>query len=331
MDDVVLEVRDLHAHFFSREGVVKAVNGVSISLRRGATLAVMGESGAGKTTLALAILNLLPYPGRVTAGRIFFQGRDITGIGGEELRRLRGSQISIIFQDPISGLNPVLPIGLQVEEIITSHRSVSKREAQRQVIAILRQVGLADPEGAASRYPFELSGGMCQRVMIAMATVLNPRVLIADEPTANLDVTVQAGILHDLEQLKERQGTAILLVSHDMGVVARMADEVAVMYAGYLVETGGATTVFRRPRHPYTWSLMASLPRMDRQQHPLPYVRGNPPDLTALSDQCPFLERCPKAVVACRTQPMPPLAEVYPGQQVACYNPVFHREDDEEE
>lgn len=331
MSDVVLEVQGLQAQFFSREGVVKAVNGVNFSLRQGSILGVMGESGAGKSTLALAILNLLPYPGRITAGRVLFQGQDITGIKGEELRRIRGNEISIIFQDPVEGLNPVLPVGLQVEEIITSHLSIPKKEAKRQVVTILRQIGLPDPQGIASRYPFELSGGMCQRVMIAIATVLNPRVLIADEPTANLDVTVQAGILHELEQLRERQGTAILLISHDLGVVARMAEEVVVMYAGYLVETGRTADIFHRPYHPYTWALMSSLPRLDRPQHPLPYVRGNPPDLTALSDKCPFLERCPKALVECRTEPMPPLEEIDQGHSVACYNPVFHRDDEDDE
>jgi peptide/nickel transport system ATP-binding protein/oligopeptide transport system ATP-binding protein len=218
----------------------------------------------------------------------------------------------------------VLSVGAQVEEIITAHLPVSKREARSRSLEALAQMGLPEPQEVARRYPFHLSGGMAQRVMIAIATALNPKVLIADEPTSALDVTVQAAILDDLRQLQRRSGTSILLISHDLGVVAQMADEVAVMYAGSVVETGDAHTVFQRPRHPYTWALLRSRPRWDQEQtKPLPAIRGAPPNLAELSQECPYLPRCPKATSVCRTQPAPALAELEPGHSAACYNPVY--------
>lgn len=333
-DDVLVRIQDLRTHFFTPEGVAKAVNGVNLTLRRGRTLAIVGESGCGKTTLALSLMRLVPYPGRVVGGQVLLGGQDILQMTDDQLRKLRGRVISMIFQDPQSGLNPVLSIGEQVVEIITNHLPISKSEAKRQALAALAQMGLPDPERIADSYPFQLSGGMCQRVMIAIATTLNPEVLIADEPTANLDVTVQAGILRELELLKQRQHTAILLITHDLGVVARVADDVAVMYGGSIVESGDPISIFHRPQHPYTWALLSTLPRVDRNRsgEQLPYIRGSPPDLIGLPDECPFLPRCNKAVVACRTQPMPPLEEAEPGHFVACYNPVWHGwEDDESE
>lgn len=325
MIEPVLRVEDLRSYFFTPEGVVKAVNGVSFALERGSTLAILGESGAGKTSVGLSILNLLPHPGRITGGRVFLDGREISGLKGEELRRVRGREIAMIFQDPVSGLNPVLPIGVQVEEMITSHLSVSRKEAKRRSLEVLSQMGLSDPERVASRYPFHLSGGMCQRVMIAIATALSPKVLIADEPTSALDVTVQAAILQELDDLRLRHDTSILLISHDLGVVAQMAKQVAVMYAGSIVETGEAAEVFHRPRHPYTWALLSMQPRpdMDRRS-PLPSIPGTQPNLAELPDECPFLPRCPKALSRCRQSPMPPQTEVARGHSVACYNPVVH-------
>jgi len=323
----VLRVQDLQAHFFTPEGVVKAVNGVSLDLGRGSTLAILGESGAGKTTVALAILNLLPHPGRIVAGHVFLEGQEITALKGEDLRRVRGREIAMIFQDPVSGLNPVLPVGVQVEEMITTHLRVSRKEAKRRSLEVLAQMGLSDPEQVASSYPFHLSGGMCQRVMIAIATALNPKVLIADEPTSALDVTIQAAILRELEQLRRRHGTSILLITHDLGVVAQMAEQVAVMYAGSFVESGEAAEVFHRPRHPYTWALLSMRPRPDRDQRkPLPSIRGTQPNLAELPDECPFLPRCPKALSRCRQEPAPPLTRQAPGHAVACYNPVLHEE-----
>ncbi len=329
MDEPILRIEGLSAQFDTPEGAAKAVRDVSLTLRRGSTLALTGESGAGKTSVGLALLNLLPYPGRITAGRVLFNGTDVLALPAEEIRRLRGREIAMVFQDPATGLNPVLSVGAQVEEIITAHLSVSKREARDRSLEALAQMGLPEPQAVARSYPFHLSGGMAQRVMIAIATALNPKVLIADEPTSALDVTVQAAILDDLRQLQQRSGTSILLISHDLGVVAQMADEVAVMYAGSLVELGDARTVFRRPRHPYTWALLRSRPRWDQEQtRPLPAIRGAPPTLTELSEECPYLPRCPKATSVCRTQPAPPLAELEPGHPAACYNPVYPTEAD---
>ena len=319
----LLEIDDLHCHFASKEGLVNAVNGVSLSLDQGKVLAVVGESGCGKTTLALAILRLLPFPGQIASGAISFDGRDVLAMTEAELRSLRGRSISMIFQDPVSGLNPVLPVGKQVEEILASHLDIPKRERRSRALSLLRQVGLAEPERIAGQYPFHLSGGMCQRVMIAMATALNPQIVIADEPTSALDVTVQAQILTELEQLRRRSGTSILLITHDLGVVAQMADEVAIMYAGSIVETGPVTSVFRSPRHPYTWALLSTLPRIDGERAPLHAIPGSPPSLLNLGPECPFLPRCSKALTQCRQEPAPALSAVGTAQLAACYNPIF--------
>lgn len=327
MTDTVLEVRDLSVQYRSGEKPVQAADGVSFSLKRGSVLALVGESGCGKTTTALAVLGLLPHPGRVVAGEVRFEGRDLLSMRPDDLRRLRGREISMIFQDPASGLNPVLSVGQQVEEIITAHLSLSRREAHRMVLDALHRVGLAEPEQLAKRYPFELSGGMSQRVLIAIATVLNPTVIIADEPTSALDVTVQAGILSELERLRSERGVSILLITHDLGVVAQMADEVVVLYAGRVAEEGATRDVLRRPRHPYTWSLLGTLPRIDRNKRPLEAIRGTPPDLSELTDECAFLPRCRKATMTCRTEVSPRPVEVAPGHLAACYNPVVHPED----
>jgi peptide/nickel transport system ATP-binding protein len=323
MSSPLLEISDLSCRFQSKEGSVKALNGVSLELEAGRVLAVVGESGCGKTTLALSILRLLPFPGEITGGSIRFDGRDVLSMSEEQLRHLRGRAISMIFQDPVSGLNPVLPIGKQVEEILGSHLNLPKRDRRRRALDLLRQVGLPEPERIASQYPFHLSGGMCQRVMIAMATALNPQIVIADEPTSALDVTVQAQILAELNGLRRDRGTAILLITHDLGVVAQMADDVAVMYAGCVVETGDVATIFRKPRHPYTWALLSTLPRIDEIGGRLHAIPGAPPSLLNLQDGCPFVPRCSKALAQCRQEPAPPLESVDEGQRVACYNPVF--------
>jgi len=321
--DVILRVEDLRTHYLDKNTAIKAVDGVSFELRRGTTLAIVGESGCGKTTVGLSVLNIVPYPGRIVGGRIFYDGDEVTAMGGEELRRLRGREISMIFQDPVAGLNPVLPIGIQVEEAITTHLSLPKKEARRMTLDILRQLGLPHPERLVQQYPFHLSGGMCQRVMIAIATVLSPKVIIADEPTSSLDVTVQAAILEELNRLKREREASIILITHDLGVVAQMADEVAVMYAGRIVESGQARELFRQPRHPYTWALLSALPRLDGGQGPLRSIKGSPPDLGELPPECAFLPRCHKAVNACRKEPWPPLKELSPGHWAACFNPVY--------
>ena len=330
MAEPILSVRDLSASFFTKEGIVRAVQRVSFDLEPGKVLAVVGESGCGKSSLALALLRLLPFPGKVTGGQVCFEGRDLLLAEEEELRRIRGRRISMIFQDPVSGLNPVLPIGKQVEEILTSHLDIPKKERKQRVVQVLRHVGLADAERIAESYPFHLSGGMCQRVMIAMATALDPSVVIADEPTSALDVTVQAQILNPLDQLRAQRGTAIVLITHDLGVVAQMADEVAVMYAGRFIEVGEVRQIFKEPRHPYTWALMHTLPRLDRRGgETLHAIPGAPPSMVDLPDECAFLPRCRKATNRCRIEPAPPLEAVAPGQLAACYNPVFHDWDSE--
>jgi peptide/nickel transport system ATP-binding protein len=323
MSRPILDVHDLCCEFQTKEGPVRAVNGVSFALQPGRILAVVGESGCGKTTLALSLLRLLPFPGRITHGQISLNGHDVLGLSEDELRRLRGRSISMIFQDPVSGLNPVLPIGKQVEEILASHLEIPKKERKRRTLELLRQVGLPDADRLVGQYPFHLSGGMCQRVMIAIATALNPSVIIADEPTSALDVTVQAQILAELNRLRETRGTAILLITHDLGVVAQMADDVAVMYAGSIVETGDVGTIFQRPRHPYTWALLSTLPRIDAPRTHLQAIPGSPPSLLNLASECAFTPRCAKALTRCRQDRAPALEEVAPGQRVACYNPVF--------
>lgn len=319
----LLDVRDLSICYRDGERTVQAVDCLSFTLDAGETLALVGESGSGKTTTALGVMGLIRPPGRVVRGQALLEGRDLLSMDSEELRRLRGRVISMIFQDPQAGLNPVLTVGQQVAEAVEIHLRVSKKEARRLALDALAGLGLPEPELIASRYPFQLSGGMAQRVMIAIATVLRPRVIIADEPTSALDVTVQAAILAELDRMRTELGSALLLITHDLGVVAQMAQRVAVMYAGRIVETGAARDIFRAPRHPYTWSLLSTLPRLDRSVDRLPQIRGQPPDLSALSGHCAFLPRCPKAVNECRSAPWPGLSPVGDGREVACYNPVL--------
>jgi len=320
----ILHLDSLSAEFVTPDGTVQAVNDISLSIKEGQTVALMGESGSGKTSVGLCIINLLPHPGRITGGRVMYRGTDLLDFPSEEMRRIRGREIAMVFQDPSTGLNPVLSVGQQVEEAITTHLDVSRREARTRSLEVLAGMGLPEPEDVVKRYPFQLSGGMAQRVMIAIATALEPRILILDEPTSALDVTVQAAILEDLKRLQKRQGTSLLLITHDLGVVAQMADEVAVMYAGSIAERANSITLFERPRHPYTWSLLGSRPRWDRDGDTrLTVIRGTPPNLVDLPDQCAFLPRCPKATSACRTELSPRLEEVQPAHHVACYNPIY--------
>ncbi len=323
MDDILLRLEDLRVEFSTPEGIVRAVNNVSLSLKRGTTLALTGESGAGKTSIGLAILNILPPAGRIVDGRIYFQDKDLLSLSTESLRQVRGREIAMVFQDATASLNPILSIGEQVKEIITTHLNVSNKEAKRRTIELLARVGLPDPEEVVKRYPMHLSGGMAQRVMIAIATALDPDLLIADEPTSALDVTVQAAILDELTQLQRDHGTSILLITHDLGIVAQMATEVAVMYAGSIVERATVNDLFQHPRHPYTWALLASRSRWDHESPgPLPLIRGAPPDMTQLPRECPYLPRCPKATNVCRTEPAPPLQDLEPNHPCACYNPI---------
>ncbi len=324
MDGEILRIEGLRVSYRERDRTIRAVDAVDLTLRRGRTLSIVGESGCGKTTIALSILNLLPQAGQIDGGRVLFQGRDLLTLKGDDLRYVRGREISMIFQDPVGGLNPVMAIGAQVSEIVQTHLAVSKKQSQQIMLAALRRQGLSEPERVAVSYPFQLSGGMCQRVMIAIATVLRPQVIIADEPTSALDVTVQAAILHELDELKAELGASIILITHDLGVVAKMADDVAVMYAGRVVEQGATAAIFARPRHPYTAALLDARPRLDDPGRRLRNIPGAPPDLAELSGECAFLPRCVKAVSRCRADRWPPLVDLDAGHAAACYNPVFH-------
>ncbi|MHB8685092.1 MAG: ABC transporter ATP-binding protein [Dehalococcoidia bacterium] len=323
----ILRVEDLRVSYRGRDHTVRAVDGVDFAVEPGRTLAIVGESGCGKTTIALSILDLVPSPGRIESGRVLFEGRDVLAMKKGDARLLRGAAISMIFQDPSSGLNPVLTVGSQLDEMIRTHTGVSRREARRMTLEALRRQRLADSERIVDAYPFQLSGGMCQRVMIAIATVLRPKVIIADEPTSALDVTQQAVVLRDLDGLKEHLGVAIILITHDLGVVAGMADDVAVMYAGRIVERASAADVFARPRHPYSAGLMAARPRVDRPDERLTPIRGAPPEPGSTAPECAFLPRCPKAISTCRTEPWPALVEVAEAHFAACFNPMFQPEE----
>lgn len=324
MNESIVSVRDLSIRYRTRESVIHAVENVSFDLRKGEILSIVGESGSGKTTVAMSVLRLLPGEAEVLSGAVNFEGRNLLALEERQLRPLRGRRIAMIFQDPVAGLNPVLNIGSQVAEMLTSHMEISKKEAKARAVQILQEVGLTDPERVAKAYPFQLSGGMCQRVMIGIATALDPDVIVADEPTSALDVTVQAQILYQLDQLRKGRGTAILLITHDFGVVAQMADEVAVMYAGRVVEKGEVRQILKTPLHPYTHALLGALPRVDGTHSHLRQIPGRPPDLVEAAQHCPFIPRCSKVMNICRQEPPPPLATPdASGHEVACYNPVW--------
>ncbi len=324
MSQPLLEVRDLSIEYRARDTTVYAVSGVTFSLRHGEVLALVGESGSGKTTIGIAIPRLLPQGAAITSGSITLERTELLALPEAELRAYRGRRIAMIFQDPVAGLNPVIDIGSQVAEILTSHLQLGRREARARAIDLLYRVGLAEPERVARSYPFQLSGGMCQRVMIGIATALDPQLIIADEPTSALDVTIQAQILYQLERLRQDTGTAVLLITHDFGVVAQVADRVAVLYAGRIVEEGPVRDILRQPLHPYTHALLATLPRLDRGAATLQQIPGQPPELTEPARRCPFLPRCRKALTICRSEPPPVLARPPGGtHHVACYNPVW--------
>ena len=317
-----MRVEDLHVRFRTPAGEVKALNGVNFALEEGEIYCLVGESGAGKSTLALAIMGLLPVSASVPSGRVIFNDLDLLKIRQEQLRTIRGNQVSMIFQDAQSALNPVQLVGPQLEEVILAHTDVGSRVANSMAQEVLREMGLPDPKRIMGQYPFSLSGGMAQRVMLAIALVLRPRVLIADEPTSGLDVTLQAEVLERLKALSSEQGSSILLITHDMGIVASTAQKVGVIYAGTVVETSKVIPLFREPQHPYTWALLKTLPRLDDITRRLEPLRGNPPDMVDLPDECPFLPRCNKALSRCRVEHRPPLLEIASEHMVACYNPV---------
>jgi oligopeptide/dipeptide ABC transporter ATP-binding protein len=322
----VLQVDDLQTHFFTPSGVVRAVDGVSYSVNSGETLGVVGESGCGKSVTALSILRLVASPpGRIVGGTIRFEGTDLLSLRETEMERIRGNDISMIFQEPMTSLNPLLTVGRQIAEAIELHQGVSRQEAQQGAVEMLRRVHIPEAERRAHAYPHQMSGGMRQRVMIAMALSCNPKVLIADEPTTALDVTIQAQILDLMRELQERLGTAIVLITHDMGVVAENADRVVVMYAGRKVEEASAKDLFETPGHPYTLGLLGSIPRLDDAAHAtgrrprLSEIRGMVPSLFDLPRGCSFAPRCGLATDECRST-YPPLTEHRSHHWVACWH-----------
>jgi oligopeptide transport system ATP-binding protein len=315
----LLEVDDLHMHFFTRDGVVKAVDGVSFTLEAGKTLGVVGESGSGKSVTALSIMRLIPEPpGRVVGGDIRFKGESVLQMAPDDQRKIRGNRIAMIFQDPMTSLNPVYRIGKQIAEPLRLHNRMQRKEAWGAAVELLTQVGIPKAADRARDFPHEFSGGMRQRAMIAMALACHPDILIADEPTTALDVTIQAQILELMEELQERTNSAIIMITHDLGVVADMADHVLVMYAGKAVEYGTAKDIFYKPLHPYTWGLLESLPRHDiDEKGQLCQIKGQPPSLINLPCGCAFHPRCAYATERCRLE-VPPLVEVEPGHLSAC-------------
>lgn len=316
----LLEVKNLRTQFFTQDGVVKAVEDVSFYVMPGETLGVVGESGSGKSITGLSIMRLIPNPpGKIVNGEVIFEGQDLLKLNDDQIRRIRGNQIAMIFQDPMTSLNPVLTINRQISEALQLHMGMSKDQAKARAIELLRMVGIPNAEERIDQYPHQFSGGMRQRVMIAMALSCNPKLIIADEPTTALDVTIQAQILDLMRSLQSERNTGVIMITHSMGVVAGMADRVQVMYAGSIVETASTEEIFANPRHPYTVGLMKSIPRLDaRQRERLEPIRGLPPDLIDLPDMCPFVPRCDYAREKCE-QKRPPLLEVAPGHMSACW------------
>lgn len=318
--EMLIQVKDLCTHFHTEAGVVKAVDGVTLEIHKGETLGVVGESGSGKSVTAMSILKLIPSPpGQIVGGEVLFEGRDLLKLPEHEMMKIRGNEIAMIFQDPMTSLNPVLTIGDQIMEAIILHQKVSKAEAKQKTIEMLNKVGIPEAATRVNNYPHQFSGGMRQRAMIAMALSCNPKLLIADEPTTALDVTIQAQILDLMNKLKEDFGTAIMLITHDLGVVAELCQKVLVMYAGNTVEYTDVRTIFANSQHPYTWGLLGSLPKLggDERQRLEP-IEGQPPDLRYLPAGCNFAPRCKYKMPICEQQ-KPLLREIAPGHFVRCH------------
>ncbi len=319
----LLEVKNLKTHFYTRSGVVKAVDGVTFTINEGETLGIVGESGSGKSVTALSIMRLLAMPpGKIVEGsEITFNGENVLDLTLEELHELRGGKISMIFQDPMTSLNPVFTVGFQIAEAVKTHLKLSGKEAEARTLEMMERVRIPDARRRIKSYPHEFSGGMRQRVMIAIALSCNPKLLIADEPTTALDVTIQAQILDLMKALSQEFHTAVMLITHDLGVVAGMCQRVAVMYAGHIVEEALTRRLFMQPAHPYTQALLQSIPRLtDNKKQRLTPIKGQPPDLVNLPPGCPFAPRCPKVQARCRIE-MPVLETVAEDQRVACFYP----------
>lgn len=317
-ESIVLDIRNLKSHFFTAKGEVPAVDGVSIQVPAGKIIGIVGESGCGKSMTAMSVMGLLRYPGKVVDGTIVLNGRDITHLKPKELADVRGNEISMIFQEPMTSLNPVYPVGRQVREAILLHQKVSKEEAKQRVIEIFRAVGIPEPEKRYDSYPHQLSGGLRQRVMIGMAMVCRPKVMIADEPTTALDVTIEAQILRLMKKLCAEQGTSIILITHNMGVVAEICDYVYVMYAGKVMEQAETFELFENTEHPYTQGLLKSIPRLDEKADRLYTIEGVVPNLLHLPEGCNFCNRCEKAAGRCY-QEKPGLYQTSEGHGVRCF------------
>ena len=314
----LLEVRDLRTHFASERGEVRAVDGVELSVERGRTLGIVGESGCGKSVTALSVMGLVPQPPGRIAGEVLFEGEDLLKLPPRRMRDLRGDKLSMIFQEPMSSLNPAFQVGEQIAEALLRHKKLSRKDADEKAVEMLRKVRIPSPERRARDYPHQLSGGMRQRVMIAMALACHPKLLIADEPTTALDVTIQAQILELMRALRAELGTAIILITHDLGVVAELADDVIVMYAGKVVERCPAASLFAEPQHPYTIGLLGSIPRLHLEQERLSAIEGIVPDAAAFPPGCRFHPRCPFAVEKCRTE-QPLLKQIGVNHFAACW------------
>jgi len=304
----VLEVKNLKTYFFTEEGIIKAVDDVSFNVPKGTALGLVGESGCGKTVTAMSITRLISAPGRIVGGEILFNGYDLLSKSEKEMRQVRGAQIAMVFQEPMTALNPVLQVGFQIAETVLAHQNVSKREAWARAVEAMRAVSIPDAENRAKDYPHRLSGGMRQRIMIAMALVCHPALIIADEPTTAIDVTIQAQILELLDSLREQYQLSLILISHDLGVVAEVAETVAVMYAGKIVEIGPVMDIFHNPKHPYTEGLLRSVPRLGssaQKRNRLEVIEGMVPNLLRLPDGCSFAPRCYKRTLECTLSPIP--------------------------
>ena len=315
----LLEVKGLKTRFFTEDGVVHAVNGISYNLDEGEALGIVGESGCGKSVSVLSVMRLIPEPpGKIVGGEVIFEGRDLLKMDPDEVRKVRGNRIAMVFQDPMTSLNPVLTIGRQIDEALELHMNMDKHQARERTIELLEMVGIPEAGNRADDYPHQFSGGMRQRVMIAMGLSCNPRVLIADEPTTALDVTIQAQIVELVKRLRDDIGMATIWITHDLGVVAGLAERLIVMYSGYIVERASVKEVYGDPRHPYTIGLLGSLPRLDEIRERLFSMRGLPPDLIDLQPGCPFAPRCDYVVDRCWEE-TPPLEPVTVGHEIACW------------
>jgi peptide/nickel transport system ATP-binding protein len=317
-EELALQIKDLKSHFFTSKGVVPAVDGVSIDVPPGKIIGLVGESGCGKSMTAMSVMGLLRHPGRVVDGTILLEGRDITHLSRREQSKIRGNEISMIFQEPMTSLNPVYPVGKQVQEAILLHQNVTKEEAKERVIQIFKEVGIPEPEKRYRSFPHQLSGGLRQRVMIGMAMVCRPKVMIADEPTTALDVTIEAQILRLMKRLRDEQGTSIILITHNMGVVAEVCDYVYVMYAGNVMEQAETFELFERTQHPYTQGLLKSIPKLDRKEERLYTINGVVPNLLHLPKGCNFCNRCDQSVEKCFLE-KPELYETGEGHKVRCF------------